>query len=91
MDPLDASSVATALAGLRWQRHGDTIVKEVDCGDFAGSLAFVNRVGELAEARNHHPDITISWSKVTLALTTHSAGGLTAADMELARAIDALD
>ncbi len=47
--------------------------------DFAEALACVNRVGELAESRNHHPDIAISWNKVTLRLSTHSAGGLTAA------------
>ncbi|HWG74201.1 MAG TPA: 4a-hydroxytetrahydrobiopterin dehydratase [Acidimicrobiales bacterium] len=90
MELLDDSSISAALAGLRWERHGDTIVSVVKRGDFAGALAFVNEVGALAEARNHHPDIAISWATVTLTLATHSAGGLTEADLELAAAIDAL-
>jgi 4a-hydroxytetrahydrobiopterin dehydratase len=56
--------------------------------DFREALAFVNRVGDLAEGAGHHPDIDIRYSAVTLALSTHSAGGLTAKDFELARAID---
>jgi 4a-hydroxytetrahydrobiopterin dehydratase len=88
---LTDSEIATGLEGLRWEREGDEIVTTVTHKDFAGSLAWVNRVGELAEARNHHPDIAISWNKVTLRLSTHSAGGLTAADLDLARAIDALE
>jgi 4a-hydroxytetrahydrobiopterin dehydratase len=87
---LTDSEVAQGLDGLRWQREGDEIVTTVTHKDFVGALAWVNRVGELAEARNHHPDIAISWNKVTLRLSTHSAGGLTAADLELARAIDEL-
>lgn len=88
---LDDQAVAEALRSLAWQREGDEIVKAVTLGDFAGALAFVNEVGALAEARNHHPDITISWNKVTLRLSTHSAGGLTQLDMELASEIDDLD
>jgi 4a-hydroxytetrahydrobiopterin dehydratase len=87
---LDDTSIATGLARLDWQRDGDSIVRTVNRGDFAGSLAFVNAVGALAEERNHHPDITISWATVTLTLSTHSAGGLTQADLDLAAAIDAL-
>ncbi|MGH9082068.1 MAG: 4a-hydroxytetrahydrobiopterin dehydratase [Acidimicrobiales bacterium] len=90
MEFLDDASVASALANLEWQRDGDSIVRVVGCGDFAGSLAFVNSVGALAEAAGHHPDIAISWATVTLRLRTHSAGGLTRADMDLAGAIDAL-
>ena len=67
------------------------ITKTVVRKDFAAALAFVNQVGELAEARNHHPDIAISWNQVTLTLSTHSAGGLTQLDLDLAAAIDALD
>jgi len=88
---LDEASVTARLARLRWDRDGDAIVRVVDRGDFAGSLAFVDAVGALAEARNHHPDIAISWATVTLTLTTHSAGGLTQADLDLAAAIDELD
>ena len=59
--------------------------------DFAAALAWVNRVGELAEARNHHPDIAISWNKVTLTLSTHSAGGLTQLTWTWPPTIDGLD
>ena len=58
--------------------------------DFAGALAFVNAVGAEAERRDHHPDIDIRWNTVTLVLSTHSAGGLTDADFDLAKAISAL-
>ena len=57
---------------------------------FADALAYVNAVGALAEEMNHHPDIDIRWNRVTLRLSTHDAGGLTQADLELARRIDAL-
>lgn len=90
MELLDDASITTGLARLRWDRQGDTIVRVVKSDDFAGSLAFVNAVGALAEARNHHPDIAISWATVTLTLTTHAAGGLTQADLDLAAAIDEL-
>jgi 4a-hydroxytetrahydrobiopterin dehydratase len=82
--------VDAALAGLDWERQDDVLVKVVRRGDFAGALAFVNAVGELAEAANHHPDIDIRWNTVTLRLTTHSAGGLTAKDLALAAEIDGL-
>jgi 4a-hydroxytetrahydrobiopterin dehydratase len=58
--------------------------------DFAGSLAFVNRVAELAESEKHHPDIAISWNEVTLRWWTHSAGGVTDRDRELAARSEAL-
>jgi 4a-hydroxytetrahydrobiopterin dehydratase len=90
MGLLDGSAVATALEDLDWRRDGDELVKVAKRGDFAGALAFVNAVGALAEAANHHPDIDIRWDTVTLRLTTHSAGGLTAKDLDLARAIDAI-
>jgi 4a-hydroxytetrahydrobiopterin dehydratase len=90
VERLDDASITTGLAGLRWERLGDTIVRVVTRDDFAGALVFVNAVGVLAEARNHHPDIAISWATVTLTLTTHSAGGLTQADLDLAAAIDEL-
>jgi 4a-hydroxytetrahydrobiopterin dehydratase len=73
-----------------WSRDGDAIVKEFDRGDFAGSVALVNdRILPVAEQMNHHPDLAISWSKVTVTITTHSEGGLTSNDFELARKIDA--
>jgi len=88
---LSDDEIAAALAGLAWVRDGDALVKVVKKGDFAGALAFVNAVGERAEAANHHPDIDIRWDTVTLRLSTHSEGGLTQKDVDLAREIDALD
>ncbi len=83
--------VDTALAGgLAWERHGDEIVKTRRGQDFADALAYVNAVAALAEEMDHHPDIDIRWNTVTLRLTTHSAGGLTQLDLDLARRIDAL-
>ena len=92
-DVLAPAAVDEALEerGLRWCRDGNTLVKEVDRGDFAGALAYVNRVGALAEAANHHPDVDIRWKKVTLRLSTHSAGGLTERDLALAAQVDALE
>ena len=78
------------LAPLAWERQGDELVKVVRRQDFAGALAYVNEVGRLAERAGHHPDIEIRWSTVTLRLSTHSLGGITDADLDLARQIDAL-
>jgi 4a-hydroxytetrahydrobiopterin dehydratase len=86
---LDEAGIA---AGLRqspsWERAGAEIKRSYRFADFREALAFVNRVGELAERAGHHPDIDIRYNTVTLALSTHDAGGLTAKDFELARAID---
>ena len=88
---LDPAAVDAALAqGMAWDRQGDMLVKTRRGKDFADSLAYVNAVGALAEDMNHHPDIDIRWNTVTLRLSTHSAGGITAADLELAARIDAL-
>jgi 4a-hydroxytetrahydrobiopterin dehydratase len=73
-----------------WRREGDAIVKEFDRGDFAGSVDFVNAIAPRAEDMNHHPDLGISWATVTVTITTHSEGGLTGNDFELARRIDAV-
>ena len=68
----------------RWQRDGDSIKATFEFEDFNASLGFVTRVGMKAERMFHHPDIEISWNKVTLTLSTHSKGGLTEMDTELA-------
>ena len=73
-----------------WRREGDAIAKEFELGDFAGSVAFVNRLAAVAEELNHHPDLSVSWSKVTVTITTHSQGGLTENDFELAKKVDPL-
>jgi 4a-hydroxytetrahydrobiopterin dehydratase len=91
---LNDSDVAARLAELPDWTRPDTdessITATYELADFAGALAFVNAVGAEAEERNHHPDIDIRWNKVTLVLSTHSAGGLTEADFDLAAAISAL-
>jgi len=89
---LSEADVDAALAArsLDWERQGGQLVKVVRRRDFAGALAFVNAIGVVAEAANHHPDIDIRWDTVTLYLSTHSAGGITAADLDLAAAIDRL-
>jgi 4a-hydroxytetrahydrobiopterin dehydratase len=73
-----------------WERQGSSISAVVTRKDFRDALLFTGAVAYLAEQANHHPDITIQWNKVTLTLSTHSAGGLTAADFDLAGKISAL-
>jgi 4a-hydroxytetrahydrobiopterin dehydratase len=79
------------LAGLPgWGRAGQAIEKSFERGNFVGAVEFVDSLVEPAEGMSHHPDVTISWDKVTVTITSHSEGGLTAADFELAEKIDAL-
>jgi len=88
---LSDSEIEARLAELSgWERVGEAIAKEFDRGDFVGSVEFVSRLVEPAEGMNHHPDLTISWATVTVTISTHSEGGLTASDFELAAKIDAL-
>jgi 4a-hydroxytetrahydrobiopterin dehydratase len=88
---LSEDEIASRLEGTEWRREGDEIVREWQLEDFAQAMEFVNRVAEAAEEANHHPDILVhGWNKVRLALTNHSAGGLTDADFEMAARIDAL-
>lgn len=72
-----------------WELKDNSIVKLYKFKDFLEAMRFVNRVAEQAEAADHHPDILIRWNKVTLTLSTHSAGGLTEKDFNLAAQIDA--
>ena len=74
-----------------WIEKTDALVRDLKLKDFAAALAYVNAVGEVAEAANHHPDILVhGWNKVRLTLSTHSQGGLTDADFELAARVDQL-
>jgi 4a-hydroxytetrahydrobiopterin dehydratase len=73
-----------------WARSGNAIAKTFERGDFVGSVRFVESLVNPAEAMNHHPDLEISWDRVTVSLSTHSEGGVTASDFELAAKIDAL-
>lgn len=73
-----------------WNDNNNKLTKTFSFADFQTALAFVNKVGELAERANHHPDIELSWGKVVIHLSTHSAGGITDKDQQLAKEIDLL-
>lgn len=73
-----------------WKLVGDSLLRTFEFNDFVDAMAFVNKVAQVAETLEHHPDIAIAYNKVTLTLSTHSAGGLTQKDFDLARAIDSI-
>ncbi len=88
---LERHQVAEGLQSLgSWTLQGDQIERLFTFQDFADSMVFVNRVAEIAEEEEHHPDIRIVYNRVTLTLSTHDAGGLTQKDFKLARRIDGL-
>jgi 4a-hydroxytetrahydrobiopterin dehydratase len=90
MAPLGDAEIDARLAEHPgWERNGSTIRKSFKRGDFVGSVNFVQSLVGPAEEMNHHPDLEISWDTVTVSLCTHSDGGVTAADFELAAKIDA--
>ena len=89
MPLLNDEQVTVALEDSAWAREGDALVREWRFADFPAAIAFVERVAECAEAANHHPDILVhGWNKVRLTLSTHSEGGITAADLALAQRLD---
>ncbi|MBA2631357.1 MAG: 4a-hydroxytetrahydrobiopterin dehydratase [Thermoleophilaceae bacterium] len=86
---LGEGEIEQRLSGLGgWKRDGDAITKTFEGEDFESSVALVNRLAPQAEELNHHPDLEISWNKVTVTVSTHSEGGLTENDFELAGRID---
>jgi len=86
---LPESQILLSLASItQWQRQGDLITRTYEFADFLVAMKFVNAVASLAEQAQHHPDMDIRWNKVTLALTTHDAGGLTRRDFGLAQECD---
>jgi len=88
---LPEEEIRKRLAEVRgWSRDGNAITRTWKFKDFPEALAFINRVGELAESMDHHPDIHNSWATVRLSLTTHDRGGLTNLDFDLAKKIDGL-
>lgn len=87
---LDDEVINQAVGALAWEREGSRLRKTVKRKDFAEAMVFVNRVAELAEEADHHPDISISWNTVELTLFTHTAGGITRSDLDLAGRIDGL-
>ena len=91
MTVLSDQEISDGLAGLDgWVRQGDSIVHVETLADFKAAVLYVGAVAYLAEAANHHPDVTVQWNKVTLTLSTHSAGGLTRNDFALAGQISGL-
>jgi 4a-hydroxytetrahydrobiopterin dehydratase len=92
MPLLTPDEIHAALAGMPgWQREGEAIVRQFSLeGGFMGSVGFVNRLAEAAEEADHHPDLVISWNRVTVTLATHSQGGITEKDIALARHADRL-
>ena len=91
MATLSDDDITTALGSLPgWERSGDQIAKEYRFDGFPDAVAFVVRIAYEAEAANHHPDLDIRYNKVTVALSTHSEGGITDKDVALARTIEGL-
>lgn len=89
MPPLSEKEIHSRLVAIPdWQIESGELVRTYLFRDFCASLAFVNKVGAVAETAGHHPDIDIRYNKVRLALVTHDAGGITAKDFDLAAAAD---
>ena len=90
MPKLTDTEIARRLQTLQqWVREGDAIRRTFSFAKFADGIRFVDRVAAAADAMDHHPDIDIRYTTITMTLSTHSAGGLTAKDFELAAKIDA--
>lgn len=88
---LGEGEIAYALASAKgWERSGAAITKTFAFPKFLDGIAWVHRVAEVAERLDHHPDLDIRYTKITATLSTHSAGGLTKLDFDLAREMDAL-
>ena len=88
---LDERALASLLeSGAGWRREGNALAKTFTFKGFKGAMAFANRVAEAANAANHHPDIHVErYKTVRIVLTTHATGGISDADIELAKKIDA--
>ena len=89
-DLLDEAAIEAALREVDWTRDGDALARTVKRPTFRDAMTFANAVADIAEEMDHHPDIDIRWRTVKLRVSTHSAGGLTPLDFELARRVDAL-
>ncbi len=91
MPLLSDDEIESRLGELEgWSREGEAIVKELKREKFTGSVELVNQIAPVAEELDHHPDLAISWDTVAVTISTHSEGGLTESDFELARRIDGL-
>jgi 4a-hydroxytetrahydrobiopterin dehydratase len=88
---LSTDEIAAELKKLNgWQSDGSRLTRRYTFSNFAEALAFVNRVGEIAETADHHPDITFGWGYAKIETTTHDRGGVTDVDIALAEKIGAL-
>jgi len=88
-DLMNTQNIGRELTNIpKWERAGKEIARTFQFEDFNTAMKFVNRVAELADKANHHPDVDIRWNKVTLSLSTHSKGGITVKDFSLAREIN---
>lgn len=88
---LDENELESALKKCpEWDIEGKTITRTIEFEEFMDGIDFVNLLAEVAEEAQHHPDITINYNRVTISLTTHDAGGITEADLELAQRVDNL-
>ncbi len=88
---LSDEEIENSLSDLKdWETENDSLKKHLEFENFAEALAFVNKVGAIAERLDHHPDILFGWGYAEFFITTHDAGGITARDFELARAIENL-
>jgi 4a-hydroxytetrahydrobiopterin dehydratase len=91
MKKLNAAEIKSSLGKIpNWKKKAAVISRTFQFKDFPAAMKFVSAIAELAEEAWHHPDIDIRWNKVTLALTTHDAGGLTEKDFALAKKFDGL-
>jgi 4a-hydroxytetrahydrobiopterin dehydratase len=91
MDLLTEDAIRSELTTVPdWAHVGDSIKRTVTREDFEAAMLYVGAIAYVAQEADHHPDILIQWNKVTLTVSTHSAGGLTARDFSLARTIDTL-
>ena len=91
MSKLTPAQIKASLPSVpKWRRKASVISRTFEFADFVAAMKFVNAIARAAEKSCHHPDIDVRWNKVTLALTTHDAGGLTEKDFALAAKFDRL-
>jgi len=91
MAPLDHDELTTRLEGGEWRVEDDAIVRDLELDGFTAAIAMVNRIAEQAEEANHHPDLLVhAYKRLRVTLTTHSEGGVTENDLQMAQRIDAL-
>ncbi len=91
MAVLSDAEIQQRLASVPgWRHEGGMLVRTLDCGDFVGSMARLTQVALIAQAQDHHPDLELSWDKLTIRVATHDQGGITEKDFRLASAVEAL-